>query len=157
MSGSPLRSDDRGEMLVLMFGMTALLLGLAAVLLLQLSRQPGHTPVAANQDAALAGGVVLRQQALAAGLAAGQVVPEAARVDVGRACVAAEQAAGAGGAEVVTCELAPTGFTVVTAWADARAGQGFETGTVALVDAAGGCLVLRTSWGERLPATCGTG
>jgi hypothetical protein len=150
---SPLRTDDRGEMLVLMFGMTAMLLGLAAVLLVQMAKEPGHTPVAANQDAVLAGAVVLRQEALGAGLAAGDLLSSRDLLNVDAACTAAGQAAAAGGAQVVTCELAPTGFTVVTAWADGTDGQAFESGTVELVDD-GSCLAMDTSWGEQLPARC---
>lgn len=147
---------DRGEMLLLMSGLTVLLIGLAGVLMWMLAQQPGRTPVAANQEAALAGGTLLRQQALEAGLAARDVAPGTEALDVARACTAADRAAAAEGAELVTCELAASGFTVITAWGAAEPDAGFETGVVTLVDA-DGCLALDTSWGERLPATCPAG
>jgi hypothetical protein len=150
------RSTDSGEMLLLMAGLTVLLVGLAGILLWVLAREPGATPAGANQEAALAGGTLLRQQALRAGLTAGQAVPGADALDVDRACTAADRAAAAEGAELVTCELTPTGFTVVTAWGDDAAEPGFETGVVTLVDS-GGCLALDTSWGEQLPAACPKG
>jgi hypothetical protein len=157
-AGTRLRSDDRGEMMVLMFGLTALLLGLGGTLMWLLGRPLGIGPVGANQDAALAGGVVLRQQALAAGLRAGDVVSATAQLDVGRACDAASQAARGDGAQLLTCMLDPNGLTVVTAWDGEHAredGQNLQSGVVSFLDSADGCLALSTSWGDQLPSVCG--
>jgi len=144
-------------MLLLMFGLTVLLLGIAGVLLHLLGRPLAPAPADASQDAALAGAVVLRQQALREGLTAGEMTTAPQRFDVPAACAAATRTAAAEGLAVADCDLAPTGLTVVTAraveWAS-RDGQAFGSAAVALVDAPGGCLALRASWGATVPAAC---
>jgi hypothetical protein len=135
-----LRHEDRGEMLLVMAGLTALLFW-------QLGRSPGPTADAAGQDAALAGATVLRHQSLTGG-----------GLDVGAACAAATRSAAGDDAEVVTCGLDPAGLTVVTGWSPERAardGQSFRTSVVTLVDGGAGCLAVATSWGEQLPPVCG--
>jgi hypothetical protein len=153
----PLRTDDSGEMLLLMFGLTVLLLGIAGVLLHVLGRPLAPAPVDASQDAALAGAVVLRQQALQEGLTAGEMTTAPQRFDVPAACAAVARTAAAQGLEVAGCDLAPTGLTVVIAHGTERAsrdGQAFGSAAVALVDTPSGCLALRASWGATVPAVC---
>lgn len=155
----PHRTDDAGEMLVLMAGLTLMLLGVGAFLLHELGRPLAASPAAAGRQAALAGAAVLRQQALSDGLSAADLRAGSPRVDVTAACDAATAAASGAGAQVVTCALTSGGLTVVTARTTDRsreAGQSFDSAVVALVDTASGCLAMRTSWGPTLPATCST-
>lgn len=148
----PLWRDDRGEMVLVMFGITVVLLGVAGVLVHLLGRPPATEPVTAGRQVALSAAVAVRAEALRAGLSS----TELDDLDVAGSC-----ARGAGaGAEVVSCELTPAGLTVVTARAErpaARNGQAFSSAVVRFVDTAGGCLALRTSWGTGLPATCPAG
>ena len=105
------RADDRGEMLLLMFGITAVLLGIAGVLVQQLGRPLAVNPVEASQNAAVAAGSALRQQALREGLGATEVD----RLDVPAACAAAAASATADGYVLADCNLAPPGLSVVAA------------------------------------------
>jgi hypothetical protein len=144
------RADDRGEMLLLMFGITAVLLGIAGVLVQQLGRPLAVNPAEASQNAAVAAGSALRQQALREGLGAAGVD----RLDLPAACAAAATSATADGYVLADCHLAPTGLSVVAARDPNRDAAVFGSATVALADAPGGCLALRTGWGVDLPAIC---
>jgi hypothetical protein len=148
-SGRP-PADDRGEMLLVMVALTAVLLGLAGVLTLMLAR-PATTPSGdLNQDVTLAAAGEWRDQALAAGPGAAPA-GSGDRVDRARICAAAADAASAYGAQVVSCRLDADGLTVVTAGPGA---SDPETSTALLGDDDGGCLTIETSWLETLPARC---
>lgn len=142
-------------MVLVMFGITVVLLGVAGVLVHLLGRPPATEPVTAGRDVALTAAVAVRDQALRAGLRS----TELADLNVAAACARGDGAAGSG-AQVVSCELTPAGLTVVTARAGrpaARNGQAFSSAVVRFVDTAGGCLALRTSWGTGLAAACPAG
>jgi hypothetical protein len=142
--------DDRGEMLLVMVALTAVLLGLAGVLTLMLARPSSPPSGDLNQDVTLSAAGEWRDQALAAGLSAGPAA-DGDRLDQGRICAAATDAASAYGAQVLSCRLDADGLTVVTAGSDASDPQ---TSTALLGDDDGGCLTIETSWLETLPARC---
>ena len=147
--------DDGVAMVMVMFGLTATLLGIGGVLLHLLGRPPADEPALAGRDAAVAAAVAVRSQALAAGLRASDL-DGSDGLDVAAACGRAEKVAGAA-AEVVRCSLTATGLVVITARGERAAadgGQAFDSAVVRFVETAPGCLALRTSWGTRLAATC---
>lgn len=151
---SPKWTEERGSMVLAMFGITVTLLGVAGVLLHLLGRPPAAEPVAAGRDAAMTAALAVRDQAVRTGLRAGDL-DSPGEVDVSAACARAGRAAGA--VQVVSCGLTPAGLTVLTARADraaARSGQAYDSAVVRFVDTAGGCLALRTSWGTRIAAAC---
>jgi hypothetical protein len=155
----PLWTAERGEMLLVMVGITAVLLGLAGYLVQRIGRPVTLTPAQVAGDAAFAGASVLRTQAITGGLrAADMAAPE--RFDVPAACAAARRTAAGEGFEVSDCQLAPTGLTVVLGrdvGQVADQGASLTGATAALVDTADGCLALRGDWGEALPAVCPDG
>jgi len=135
--------DDRGEMLLVMVALTAMLLGTAGVLVWLLGRPLASVPVEVNRDATLAAAGEWRAQALAAGLTADQAFTG---LDVGKICSAATGSALARGLSITDCRLDATGLTVVSASG--------EIGTATLADAPASCLTVQTSWSETLPARC---
>lgn len=151
----PQWNDERGEMIVVMFGITALLLGITGVLVTMAGRPAPDAPAAAARDAAMAAAVEIRTQALHSGLRAADL-GSPRQVDIGAACDRAERAVGAS-ARVVECGLTSEGITVLAGRADdavADNGQSFASATVGFVDSTGSCLALRTSWAAALPALC---
>jgi hypothetical protein len=156
---SPLRTDDRGMMTVLMFGLFVLLLAVAGLMIRLAGRPLPQSPTGASQDAALAGAVVLRRQALQEGIRASDIAAAPQQFDESAACAAASRLADSDGYAVTSCVLLPDGLTVVAAKLSTAVSPGLALATakVALVDAPGGCLALRTGWGSTLPPVCPTG
>src|SRR4051812_45058017 len=104
--------DDRGEMLLVMVALTAMLLGTAGVLVWLLGRPLTSAPAEVNRDATLAAAGEWRAQALAAGLTAEQALAGVSGLDVDRICSAATGSALAVGRSIVDCRLDATGLTV---------------------------------------------
>jgi hypothetical protein len=155
----PLRTDDRGMMTVLMFGLFVLLLAIAGLMVRLAGRPLPQSPTGASQDAALAGAVVLRHQALQEGIRASDIAAAPQQFDESAACEAASRLADSDGYAVTSCVLLPDGLTVVAAKLSTAESPGLALATakVALVDAPGDCLALRTDWGTTLPPACPTG
>jgi hypothetical protein len=145
-------------MMLVMFGITAALLGVSAILLQQLQRPPATAPEDGGRRAALAVATVIRDQALRSGVPASGL-DRSTRIDGPGACRGASRAAGPD-VEVVSCGLTAAGVTVVTAWrpaASAARGQSFSSAVVGFVDIAAGCMALRPSWGPTRAPVCDTG
>jgi hypothetical protein len=140
-----LPADDRGEMLLVMVALTAMLLGTAGALVWLLGRPLSFVPVEVNRDATLAAAGEWRAQALAAGLTAEQAIAGDG-LDVAKICAAATSSAADTGVSVADCWFDTGGLTVVLVSG--------ETSTAILTDASTNCLTVQTSWQETLPARC---